>query len=43
MIAEISEEERIVNICLSRNGLIPIATIDLLDESRSLNFDSISL
>lgn len=37
MIADISQEERIVNICLSRNGLIPIATIDLLDECRSLN------
>ena len=37
LIADISQEERIVNICLSRNGLIPIATIDLLDECRSLN------
>ena len=26
-----------MNICLSRNGLIPISTIDLIDETRSLN------
>jgi hypothetical protein len=37
LIADISQEERNLNICLSRNGLIPIATIDLLGEGRSLN------